>query len=204
MKRLWMLALALGAAGLLGGIWLRTASAHCDTLDGPVVTAARRALDTGNVNAVLSWVPPAGEPEVKAAFIHVRQVRAVSPQAKELADRYFFETVVRVHRAGEGEPYTGLQPAGTPVSPAVAAADAAITSGSAQALTDLLTNTTTQGVAARFAELKAAGTPKADDVAAGRRRVHAYVEFVHYAEGVYDAARGAHAEETAAPAEVHH
>jgi hypothetical protein len=44
------------------------AAAHCDGLDGPVVTAARKALATGNVNLVLIWVQKANEPEIKAAF----------------------------------------------------------------------------------------------------------------------------------------
>jgi hypothetical protein len=29
---------------------------HCDTLNGPVIADARKALDTGNVNLVLIWV----------------------------------------------------------------------------------------------------------------------------------------------------
>lgn len=34
------------------------AAAHCDSLDGPVVTAARQALETGNVDLVMVWVRP--------------------------------------------------------------------------------------------------------------------------------------------------
>jgi hypothetical protein len=31
---------------------------HCDSLDGPVVTAAREALDTTDVDLILPFVPP--------------------------------------------------------------------------------------------------------------------------------------------------
>ena len=42
---------------------------------------------------------------------------------KELSDQFFIKTLVRVHRAGEGAPYTGIRPAGTDLGPAIPAAD---------------------------------------------------------------------------------
>jgi hypothetical protein len=39
-------------------------------------------------------------------------VRTLDLEAKALADRYFFETLVRLYRAGEGAAYKGLKPAG--------------------------------------------------------------------------------------------
>jgi hypothetical protein len=86
--------------------------AHCDGLDGPVVKGAQRALDTRNPAFAVIWVQAKDEPEIRTAFERTLAVRALSPQAKELADRFFFETLVRVHRAGEGAPFTGLKPAG--------------------------------------------------------------------------------------------
>ncbi len=159
-------------------------------MDGPVVSAARQALDTGDVNHLLPWVAAADEPAVKSAFQQARAVRALGPDAKELADRWFFETTVRLHRASEGEPYTGLKPAGTEVEPAVAAADRALAAGSDSALIAELTEAMQKGVAARFAEAREAQRAAVSDVAARRRGVHAYVEFVHYVEGVHDAVAG--------------
>ena len=79
---------------------------HCDTMDGPVVSAARKALETEDVNLALAYVPESGEAEVRSAFEKVRRARKADPAAREVADLYFFETVVRIHRAGEGAPYT--------------------------------------------------------------------------------------------------
>jgi hypothetical protein len=95
------------------------ARAHCDTMNGPVVKAAQRALEARDVTAVLRWVRPEDEAEVREAFAHAQAVRGLGPQAQALADRYFFETVVRIHRRARRRP--GLKPAGTPS--AVAAAD---------------------------------------------------------------------------------
>lgn len=74
---------------------------HCDTMDGPVVKTSKIALDTGNVNLILPWVPEKGEDELKKAFERTLRVRKLGKEAKELADFWFFETAVRLHRAGE-------------------------------------------------------------------------------------------------------
>jgi hypothetical protein len=170
------------------------ARAHCDTLDGPVVNAARTALETGRIEPVLAWVQPGDEAEIRDGFARARAVRKAGKEARELADRWFFETLVRVHRAGEGAPYTGLKPAGGAVDPGVAAADEVVAGGDPKKLEALLVGAVREGLHAHHARLKAEAPP-AQDVAAGRRWVAAYVPFVHWAEGVNAAATrgGGHA-----------
>jgi hypothetical protein len=97
----------------------RPCSGSRQSLDGPVVKAAQRALDTRNPAFALIWVQATDEPEIRTAFERTLAVRGLSPQAKQLADRFFFETLVRVHRAGEGAPFTGLKPAGRDLGPAI-------------------------------------------------------------------------------------
>jgi hypothetical protein len=183
---LFVIAAAFAALMLVpGSSW-----AHCDGLDGPVVTAARQALDRGDVNLVLVWVQKADEPEIRNAFEKTLAVRKASPEAKALADTWFFETIVRVHRAGEGAPYTGLKPAGRDLGPAIVAGDQAIASGSAEAVFKLLTDQAHSGLHGRFhAAVEKRGYAK-DDVAAGREYVRAYVDYIHYVEGLYEAAKG--------------
>jgi uncharacterized protein DUF6448 len=165
------------------------ARAHCDTLDGPVVVTARAALENGRVEPVLAWVAPGDEAEIRQAFARVRSVRKGGKEARELADRWFFETVVRVHRAGEGAPFTGLKSAETP-EPAMAAVDAVAAGGDAKRVEELLVRAMREGLHAHLARL-VAQKPPASDVAAGRRWVAAYVPFVHWAEAVHTAATGA-------------
>jgi hypothetical protein len=62
---------------------------HCDSLDGPVVTAARRALDAGNVGVVLPFVPEQDEAEVKNLFQSTLRVRQLDDETREVADRLF-------------------------------------------------------------------------------------------------------------------
>lgn len=162
------------------------AGAHCDTLDGPVVVAARAAVEKGDVTPVLMWVKKEHEEEIRAAFAKTIAVRAKGPEARDLADMYFFETVVRVHREGEGAPYSGLEPAGTDPGPAVAGADRAIANGSVDDLVSLLTEESASGIRERFRRVLEAKEHRGESVAAGRKYVEAYVELVHYAERLFD------------------
>jgi len=116
---------------------------HCDTMDGPVVKAARQALEAGNVNLILPYVPKEGEAEV----IQARKDDALT---KEVADLYFFETVVRIHRAGEGAPYTGLKPAGLDVGPVIPEAEKAIETGNPEGLVKVLIDTVHEEVHKRL------------------------------------------------------
>ncbi len=182
-----------------------SAEAHCDAVDGPVATMAVKALDTGNVNLVLPYAPAEAEAELKAAFEQTLAVRTKGPEAKALADRYFMETTVRLHRAGEGAAYTGLQSAGRDFGPAIPAAENALETGKMDELTALMAKHVTHAIAEQF---EAAITHRAStkepvsaaEVAAARERVSAELAFIGYVEGIYLATKGgAHAEGAAAP-----
>ena len=186
----------VAAFSLLAAVgWIAPAQAHCDTLDGPVVSAGRQALDSGNVKLALVWVQERDEAELRTAFEKASAARRAGGASKELADTYFFETLVRVHRAGEGAPYTGLKPAGQ-IEPPVAAADKALASGKLQPVGKLITQRVEEGLHKEFDAVMAKKNYRPDDVEAGRAFVNAYVEYVHYVEKLYDAA--------ATEAPVHH
>lgn len=177
------------AALVIPGFWCATsANAHCDTLDGPVVSAARGALESGDITPVLIWVRKADEPGIREAFREALAVRKDSERAKKLADTYFFETLVRVHRAAEGAPFTGLKPAGTDLGPAIPAADKALQTGNADELARLLTESVKAGLKENFSRAMAASKFSRKDVDAGRKYVEAYVTYVHYVERVHEAA----------------
>lgn len=163
------------------------AFAHCDTMDGPVVKAARKALETGDISYVLIWVQNESEPEIKKIFQKTLLVRKQGAEARELADMYFFETVVRIHRAGEGAPYTGLKPSGYDHGPVIPAADRAVEQGSAGQLLKLLTESIREGVHSHFQTVMERKNFNRDNIEAGRDFVEAYVSFVHYIEGIYEA-----------------
>ena len=193
------------ADGATTSLLLAWAVGHCDTLDGPVVNLARKALETGNVNQVLPWVRASDEDEIRTAFGHAREVRKLGAQARELADEHFFETLVRIHRAGEGASYTGLKPAGRDLGPAIPAADKALEDGSIEKVVTLLTEELRQGIHRHFHAAIERKNFAVDDVKAGRRFVEAYVPYIHYVERLWQAMSGeAHGHHPQAAAHQHH
>lgn len=160
-------------------------SAHCDTYSGPVIAAAKQALEKGDVTPVLRWVKKEDEEQIKAAFKKTLAVRSKGPEAKELVDNYFFETLVRIHRAGEGESYTGLK--NEPVDPIVAMSDKALETGNVDSLTNKVAAHIKEGIKERFAKALAAKKNADKNVDAGREYVEAYVNYVHYIEEIHTA-----------------
>lgn len=162
-----------------GGIVL----SHCDTKDGPVVADAITAIGQNNVNYTLKWVQPEHEKEITEAFSLIMKVRTLSPEAKELADNYFYETLVRLHRTGEGMPYTGVKPHGTPIDERILAADRSIELGSMAPLEKLVPKDKIPELQKRFEKVLSLKNFDVNDVKAGRDYVEAYVRYFHFAEG---------------------
>ena len=165
-----------------------TAWAHCDALDGPVVQAAREALKSKNVNLVLIWVKAADEPEIRKAFEQTLTAPALGDERRELAERNFFETLVRVHRAGEGAGFDGLKEAGRDLGPAIPAADQALRDDQIDPVLKLLTGSLEKRVRESFATVLERKNFATNDVAKGREFVEAYVTYIHLVEGIYQQA----------------
>jgi len=157
--------------------------AHCDTADGPAVTSGRKALATGNINYALIWIPADGEAELRDVFGKTLEVRTLGADAAELADRLFLETLVRIHRMGEGVGFTGIQPVGSAVDPVVTAADDAIAQRSDAELLSMVPQERRVELDRRFDAALAVKDFDVDDVVAGRRYLAAYVDFFKFAEG---------------------
>ncbi len=160
---------------------------HCDSLDGPVVTAARAALAAGDVDLVLPYVHADGEPEVCETFDLVIKAREHGPEAAEVADRWFFETVVRVHRAGEGAPFTGLKPAGLDVGPVIPAAERSLATGSPAELVELLCEHARRETERRHALAMSLEAHATEGLAQARAHVEASLGLQVWAHGVHRA-----------------
>ncbi len=161
-------------------------NAHCDTENGPVAVAARTALKTGAFDGIVIWVGEAQQKELHARFDEARTVYGMGGQAKKLAERYFMETAVRLHREAEGMTYTGLKPA-RPLPPDIAKAEETLETGNLKPLTDLLTRQMQEATEKWFHEARQAKRAyDGRDVEAGRRWVDNYVKYVIYVHGLYE------------------
>lgn len=193
-KTLRRFAQTCAAATVLSLALVGPARAHCDAMDGPVITEARAALAAGDVTPLLKWVPAKDADEIKRVFAEVQQVRGYGPKAREMADRQLFATLVKVHRASEGAPFTGIKPAGH-IDPGIRAADAALDNGAIDRLIAAVTRKVEQGIRERYAAARRSRGQAEQSVGKGRDFVADYVRYIHYVEGVHGAASagGGHA-----------
>ena len=197
MTKLKMFIAVAVAAGML--LSSQSAQAHCDSIDGPVAKAVQKALDNGNLNPVLAYAPATAKTEIRAAFEKSRKVRGLGADARTLADQAFMETVIRLHRAGEGATYTGLKPAGIDYGPVIPAAEHAVETGDLAKLKAILMEKIEHTLSERLAHVrelqKAPLEPKiAAEVPHSRARVSAELGFITFAESVHQAALGKGAE----------
>ncbi len=158
---------------------------HCDTLDGPVVMAAKKALATRDVRLILPFAPKTAEAEIAEAFERTLRAAELGMEAKELAEHWFFETVVRLHRAGEGAPYSGLKPAGLDWGPVIPRADRAIEKGDVTEVVHFMTHAAEKAIREKFDHAMHLKSYMAGDVDAARGYTSAMLGFVLYTHHVY-------------------
>lgn len=151
---------------------------HCDSKDGPVVKAAVRALEQGDVSIVLPFVPEAAEKEAAAAFAKVMAARRCGAEAAEVADEWFHETVVRLHRAGEGAAFTGLKPAGLGHGPVVPVAERAVETEEVAEVLELLTSALRDEVTGKFGRVMELKHRGGSSVADAREYTEAMLGFL--------------------------
>lgn len=175
-----------------------TALAHCDTMAGPVIPEAQAALEKGDVTPLLKWVTKDNEAEIKTVFAKAVAARAKGAEAKDVADQYFLETLVRLHRAGEGFPFTGIKVESP--EKIVQLSDQALAAGSPDELVKRIQGHIAEAIREKFAKVQETAKNKDKGVQAGRAYVAAYVEYMHFVEGIHTAvmSSGHHGEAPAA------
>lgn len=166
-------------------VFTNTASAHCDSYDGPVIKDAEKALETYNVNLVLKWVTEEQEKEIRPLFQMTYELRNRDKEVYEIVKKHFFETLVRLHRETEGAPFTGLKPAGT-TKPIIQMTDKALNENNINDFLQKLNNHIGKVVREKFDKVAALNKVKDDSVQKGREFVAGYVDYTHTVEAIHD------------------
>lgn len=174
---------AIICACLLAALIASPAAAQGESMVDPVVKDAQAALARAKVDPVLKWVSADDEAAIRGAFKMTLAIRAESEVAKTIADRYFFETLVRTHRASLGEGFSGLKTVANG-EPAIAAVDRALESGKGDQLADEIAAAVHEGIQQRFADAYGKRQVAEQSVEQGREYVKAYVGLTHFVVGV--------------------
>jgi hypothetical protein len=154
------------------------------------VKAAKKALETGNINYILIWIPQESEKELKGVFEKTLRARQAGKDAQEVADDWFFETAIRLHRAGEGAPYTGMKPAGLSEGPVVPKAEKAIETGNPKETIEFILKTVEEDLTHRFRHVMEKKKYDVNDVAAGREFIAGFIGWVVYSHHLYMSVAG--------------
>lgn len=181
--------LTIATTSVLSLLLATPALAHCDAMDGPVISEAQTALSSGDISPLLKWIPASDEATLTSAFDKTLEVRALGDDAQGLADQQFFATLVAIHRAHEGAPFTGVKPAGE-IDPAVQAADMALEDGQIDALLARVVDKFEQQARSAFDATLAARQLASESSDKGREFVEHYVHYVHYLEDVHNVIAG--------------
>lgn len=160
------------------------ASAHCDSYDGPVIKDAYKALETNNVKLVFKWIKADQESEIRDLFNKTYSLRKGDKEIYAIVEKHFFETLVRLHRATENAPYTGLKSAGT-TSPFVMMSDDALKTGDINGLLDKLTNHIKVVAREKFQKVAELDKVKDTSVEKGREYVKSYVDYIHTLDAIH-------------------
>ena len=177
-------ALLLSLIAFLSGVNIQSASAHCDSFDGPALKDAVKALETNNPELIKKWISVEQEPEVVALFHKTYSLRNGDREVYEIVKTHFYETFVRLHRETENAPYTGLKPAGS-VAPIISMSDKAIETGNIDKLLGALNNHLNTVLKEKYEKVKELNEVKDDSPEKGREFVAAYIDFTHSIEAVH-------------------
>lgn len=166
------------------------AFSHCDTMQGPVIKDAKRALNSGELSHVLKWIGVDQEAELMKNFQKLVQLRKQGDLAREVADDYFFETVVRLHREYEGAPYTGIKATDDHVPTYIKQLDKAIVSENIKPFLEKVLTHTRETIQAEFDQTVQNKRLAGNSIEDGRRYVAAYVDFIHHVQAIVMAVHG--------------
>jgi hypothetical protein len=155
--------------------------AHCDSYDGSVIKDALKSLDQNNVQLVLKWIEPQQEKEIVSLFNKTYYLKNGDQEVYSIVEKHFLETLVRLHRETEGEPYTGLKPAGS-MTLLIEMADNSIAKNDVEKVIETTTTHLEKLLRERYTKVAELNKTKDNSIEQGRAYVAAYVQYTHTLE----------------------
>ena len=158
--------------------------AHCERENGPVAVAAKEALKSEDFSKVAIWIGEEQEEELKNKFRQSLSVYHKGGDSKELATEYFMSNAVRLHRAAEGMPFTGLKPAQAAAKD-IQVAEKALKTGNLDPVMDMFSSKMEDEAQKWFQKALEAKKNKDESVKAGREWADKYVKYIIYLHKLY-------------------
>jgi glutaredoxin len=158
---------------------------YCETRNGPAIRAAKRALETGNVNYVLIWVPEESEKKLKNLFEKTFCEYKARKDGADITIDWYLETVNRLHKLGENRQYACIKTAGLDESPVILIAEKAIETGDAKEAIRFIPKACEDDFRYRFQHVLDKKNYDVNNLSAGRAFVTAFIDFIVYLHDMY-------------------
>jgi hypothetical protein len=158
---------------------------HCKTRNGPAVRAAVRALETGNVNYVLIWVPEEAEKKLKNLFEKTYCEYKVRKDGAHVTIDWYLKTVNRLHKLGENRQNTGITTAGLNESPFILIVENAIETEDPKEAIRVISEAREDDIRYHFHQVLDKKNYDVNNISAGRAFVTAFTDFIVYLHDLY-------------------
>jgi len=148
--------------------------------NGPVIIAAKKALETGNPNYVLIWVPEESENTLKNLLEKTFCERSTRKNIQNRGIDWYFESVNRLHFTCRWPHCPGMTSDGSDMKMIVSMVERAFETGNCEEICGVLPIAHTAEVKLRFHNVMNKRNYTVDDIAAGRAYVSAFIAFIAY------------------------
>jgi hypothetical protein len=155
-----------------------------DEMQGPVVKAAKMALETGNVNYILIWLPEESENTLKNLLEKTCCTRSSRMNMKNRAYDWYFEMVNRFFNIGRPRDNLTIR-GGLAEKPLDLKVDKAIESGNFEEIRDIIPVTHEADAKQRFLHVMNMRNYPVNNIAEGRAYVSAFFDFNRYMHDLY-------------------
>jgi len=148
--------------------------------DSPVMKAAKMALETGNANYALIWVPEEMENTLKNLLEKTCCERSSGKNMQNRAVDWYFETVCRLHSSNRKMVHNCLKFGGPGENPIVLMVERAIETGNFEEISCVIPKTHVVDVKQRFQQVMNKRNYPVNTISAGRAYVSAFYDFTGY------------------------
>ena len=148
--------------------------------NGPVMSAAKRALDTGKAHYILIWIPEESENTLKNLLEKVCCERNIRRDAHDHIVDWYFETINRLHSVNYGPHNLNISTKAPEEKEIVFLVERACESGNFKEITTVIPDTPAGEIRQRFNDVMKKRNYGVENIAAGRVYVSAFTDLIAF------------------------
>lgn len=151
-----------------------------DSHNGPMMIAAKRALETGKAHHILIWIPEKSENTLKNLLEKVCCKRRIQADGHDRIVDWYFETISRFHSGYYGPHNLNISTKTPEEKSIIFLVESACESGNFEEITTVIRDTPTGEMRQRFDDVMKKRNYCEENIAAGRVYVSVFTYFIAF------------------------